>query len=628
MMKNYLCLPFFVFALFYSSNIKAQNCTSSLGDPVFKETFGAGSNPGFPLPYGITNLNYWTNNYVAGQGYTCPNDNNYSIANITTGCFSNHWITTRDHTGDANGYFMMINASYDPSDFYVRKVSGLCGGNIYEFSAWIINLSVYPQDLPPNITFRIEQTNGVILDTLSTGNIYPVQNEVWKKYSFYFKTPIGITDVVLRMKNNAPGGIGNDVGLDDIVFQPVGPSVSLDLVNAAGNTISVCKQKNPVSLSVNSKVEKCYVSTSKQWQVKNNITQTWTDIPGATDTALTFFANTVGNFQYRLSVAQLGNINSVTCRVYSAPIYVNVTEIDTLINKKICLGTSYLGYNKTGTYIDSFYNTFGCDSFRTLNLTVIAPPPVPLALIEGKKILCIDESVSLTNLDSGGVWKSFDNLVATITNNGVVTGINLGTAFVHYVVTNMCGSDSAVTFVTVEGLPMTKKDTLTKWPTCYQPFAGSIFINGFGKEAPYSFFLNGHSYTPPSTITNLGEGNYAAYFYNNIGCLVDSIAPIMLKLINDGSCDTLYVPTSFMPNSTNGNKVLKPFGPPSKVKSSTFKVYNRYGNLIFKSNNINQGWDGRINGLIQEAGTYIWYLQYTLVSGIMKQDKGVCVLIR
>jgi acyl carrier protein len=43
---------------------------------------------------------------------------------------------------------------------------------------------------------------------------------------------------------------------------------------------------------------------------------------------------------------------------------------DTIINQTICQGASYLGYNTTGTFIDTFATAIGCDSIRTLNLIV------------------------------------------------------------------------------------------------------------------------------------------------------------------------------------------------------------------------------------------------------------------
>ena len=70
--------------------------------------------------------------YIANA---CPEDGYYTIVHSTTGCYSGTWLNvTSDHTGNPNGYFMLINASYQPSDFYVQTISGLCAGTTYQFA--------------------------------------------------------------------------------------------------------------------------------------------------------------------------------------------------------------------------------------------------------------------------------------------------------------------------------------------------------------------------------------------------------------------------------------------------------------------------------------------------------------
>src|SRR5690349_210843 len=113
---------------------RAQLCTGSLGDPVIHITFGSGNNPGPPLRAATT---YYT--YVSTD---CPNDGSYTVRNSTSGCFGSTWYDVLlDHTpNDTNGYFMLVNASYQPGDFYVDTVKGLCGSTTYEFAAWIMNV--------------------------------------------------------------------------------------------------------------------------------------------------------------------------------------------------------------------------------------------------------------------------------------------------------------------------------------------------------------------------------------------------------------------------------------------------------------------------------------------------------
>src|SRR5262245_61123915 len=104
----------FIFLLcvcFGSPNLPVQLCTVSLGDPIVNITFGAGGNPGLPLAAAATGYQFVTND--------CPNDGFYTIRNGTSTCFGNSWHTLNaDHTGEANGYFMLVNASFTPGAFY------------------------------------------------------------------------------------------------------------------------------------------------------------------------------------------------------------------------------------------------------------------------------------------------------------------------------------------------------------------------------------------------------------------------------------------------------------------------------------------------------------------------------
>ncbi|HVX27021.1 MAG TPA: hypothetical protein VHB70_11805, partial [Parafilimonas sp.] len=140
--------------------VTTNACTGSIGDAIVNETFGSGTGLGLPLSPDITNLDY--------VATTCPNDGQYTITNYTTDCWNGGWNTLTDHTGDTSGYFMLINASYQPSIFFKKNVSGLCSGTTYKFSSWIMNICKFTS-IEPNITLSIEDQNGDTLASYNTG---------------------------------------------------------------------------------------------------------------------------------------------------------------------------------------------------------------------------------------------------------------------------------------------------------------------------------------------------------------------------------------------------------------------------------------------------------------------------
>jgi gliding motility-associated-like protein len=89
----------------------------------------------------------------------------------------------------------------------------------------------------------------------------------------------------------------------------------------------------------------------------------------------------------------------------------------------------------------------------------------------------------------------------------------------------------------------------------------------------------------------------------------------------------IFIPTAFTPNNDRKNDRLIPI-PVGIASMEYFKVYNRYGQLVFNTSNIGQGWDGRVSGKEQNTGTYAWYVQGTDYLGRKIFKKGTSTLIR
>ncbi|MDZ4810951.1 MAG: gliding motility-associated C-terminal domain-containing protein [Bacteroidota bacterium] len=302
----------FTVAVFLCLFSKAQLCTGSLGDPAINITFGntPGFNPGVVPP--------------ASYSYTpssCPNDGFYTVASATSGCFSNAWHTVNaDHTG--NGNFMLVNASFQPADFFVGTLTGLCSNTTYEFSAWIMNVLLSASGIQPNITFRIETPSGTLLNQFNTGGIAVTAQPQWRQYGFFFTTTAGNPTIVLRMTNNAPGGIGNDVALDDITFRPCGPVLSSS-IQGSSNKVDICVYEQ-TGYPFDGVVSPGFLLPVYQWQVSTDSGTVWRDIQGATTLQYLRQPTIVGNHWYRLTVAESGNGNIAACRIGSNVLTINV----------------------------------------------------------------------------------------------------------------------------------------------------------------------------------------------------------------------------------------------------------------------------------------------------------------
>lgn len=89
----------------------------------------------------------------------------------------------------------------------------------------------------------------------------------------------------------------------------------------------------------------------------------------------------------------------------------------------------------------------------------------------------------------------------------------------------------------------------------------------------------------------------------------------------------MYVPTAFTPNGDGNNDVTRPIL--LGMKSLTyFRVYNRFGQLMFSTNEIDKGWDGIYKGKPQDSATFVWMAEGLTFKGQLKKKKGYVVLIR
>ena len=110
---------------------------------------------------------------------------------------------------------------------------------------------------------------------------------------------------------------------------------------------------------------------------------------------------------------------------------------------------------------------------------------------------------------------------------------------------------------------------------------------------------------------------------NNIGC-TDTTYKYITVL---ASC-YIAVPSAFTPNGDGLNDYLYPLNA-FNADNMIFRVFNRYGQIIFESKNWTKKWDGRVNGSPQPSGTYIWTFSYTdHATGQAVFLKGTSVLIR
>ena len=645
----------------------AQTCTGGLGDPIVDITFGQGAVDGGPLKGGSTNLTF--------NSADCPNDGYYTITPRSTNCFGGTWWTvTQDHTGNPDGNFMLINASYQPSVFFVKQVSGLCGGTSYQFSTWVLNMVQTPNYILPNITFTIEKLDGQVLQSYSTGDIpETTAGPEWKQYAFYFATPPGIDTVVLRMANNAPGGLGNDLGLDDITFRPAGASVQVGVIGFGSDSITFCSDAQSV-LTLNANVQSCSTE-DVQWQQSSDSGQTWNDILGANSNSWNRAVSGPGVYLYRLAAAQPGNLGIVTCEVASSPVQVDViaiptpaigvsSSVDTVCAGSVVkftakpvnggsdpqyqwvLNTQLVGNGADTLALSNLQNGDQVSCIMTSDAVCVEKPVAQSAPLQ---IPVVAIPVTGVNVVPSATQVCADSLVvftATAENGGnapvyawQVNGKNAGGDTAVFASSDLQNGD-VVNCIMTGSLECSKPVgaaqvvKMTIYPLPVIDLDSAVIIGG-GSSIRLQPVITGNiaswTWTPATGLDDpivadplaapVGNTDYALTVITTNGCV--GTASEKVEVYYD-----VRMPAAFTPNGDGRNDVFRV--PPSfPVTINRLAVYNRQGAMLFYTTNVANGWDGTYNGQPQPAGVYVWAVEYNNpLTKRVGEKKGTVVLVR
>lgn len=138
--------------------------------------------------------------------------------------------------------------------------------------------------------------------------------------------------------------------------------------------------------------------------------------------------------------------------------------------------------------------------------------------------------------------------------------------------------------------------------------------------AGITYTING---APVTTITVNKKGLYNITAIDVYGC--NKTFNVNVSEENCSDCNA-YVPNAFTPNADGLNDLFKPKFY-CHIPEFRFKIYNRWGEKIFESGDVNKGWDGTYAGLKLPVGSYVYFIKYKTISGIIKTVKGMVALV-
>jgi gliding motility-associated-like protein len=106
------------------------------------------------------------------------------------------------------------------------------------------------------------------------------------------------------------------------------------------------------------------------------------------------------------------------------------------------------------------------------------------------------------------------------------------------------------------------------------------------------------------------------------GCVLNDSVNIIIE-----KQSSFFIPSAFTPNNDGLNDFFKPSA--NAISDYKIKIFNRWGQLLFQTTNVLEGWDGKVNGIPQPIGTYTYFVIYKDENMDKKQSqKGTFLLIR
>jgi gliding motility-associated-like protein len=268
---------------------------------------------------------------------------------------------------------------------------------------------------------------------------------------------------------------------------------------------------------------------------------------------------------------------------------------------------------QTGNYYVNITNTDGCTansntvvvSFNTgITVSIFNPNPTPC---EGDLVfLSTTQNYPQINWSNGE-----DGIQIAVSETGK-----------YSVVVVNSGGCTAIDEVELEFAPRPRVEA---GDDVYSDCVEGALLSGYGNGIPTWEPAEGLSNTNTFEVNAFPENTKWYYLTVDNGTCkaTDSVKVFAM-------CSSVYVPSAFTPNDDGTNDMFKAIG--MDVKDFSMIIFNRWGEKIFETKDINQGWDGTYKGVPSPVGLYIWQIEAndnngkTLVTDM--QRKGTVGLIR
>ena len=267
-------------------------------------------------------------------------------------------------------------------------------------------------------------------------------------------------------------------------------------------------------------------------------------------------------------------------------------------------GSSSRTIDLPGSYGLTVVNGYGCSVSRSIMVSV---KPAPVVDLGDDTTLCAGKTLVLDAAGGtvGGQYTWQDG------STGPDYTVGTGGLYVALASLNGCTSSDSirVSFIGAPKFGLGKDTSICE---------GDAFILHPSLSYPGNFLWQDGS-TQNNYLVN-APGDYSLEASNQCGSSTGTIHVLT------GLC-RLVMPNAFTPNQDGRNDVFR-VKYPFPVSRFSMTIYDRWGQQVYATHSISEGWDGTIGGAPAPAGTYVWYITLTDIQQKTESGKGVLLLIR
>ena len=321
------------------------------------------------------------------------------------------------------------------------------------------------------------------------------------------------------------------------------------------------------------------------------------------------------------------------------------------VSQTICEGHP-INYNgliisAAGVYIDTLQAATGCDSIVTLTIsvTLTVRSAQTRDLCEGSSFVFGSNTIttagtyirtiaaasgcdSIITLTVVGHALSHDTLRETICagrtfffHHGNIS--NAG--FYRDTASNVAGCDS-FTYLRLSVLPRPVSQFIIQ-PAGMVQMGSEITVTNQTQNADTVLWLLNDQFinmVAGNTLPMNDTGTYCIRLIATTGGGCSDTSMQCIFVYNN----LFYLPNAFTPNSDGTNDYLELYGTKQNIRYLGIKIFDRWGEKVFDSNDIDFKWDGKYRGELMEPNIYTYVLDLSFISGYTVHNKGSISLIR